>query len=61
MKADIRHLNEEGSQAVVEGTYAFSKPGTYFVVLRASSNRNSGSGDFYTQVPNLCRVRVVVK
>ncbi|OMF37969.1 hypothetical protein BK133_03005 [Paenibacillus sp. FSL H8-0548] len=61
VKAAIRHLNEEGSQAVVEGTYAFSKPGTYYVVLRAASNRNSGSGDFYTQVPNLCRVRVVVK
>ncbi|CAM4481504.1 hypothetical protein FHS16_004786 [Paenibacillus endophyticus] len=59
VKADIRHLNEEGSQAVIEGTYAFSMPGTYFVVLRAASNR-SGS-DLFTQVPNLCRVRVVVK
>lgn len=61
VKAAIRYLNEEGSQAVVDGTYAFSKPGTYFAVLRAASNRNSGSSDVYTQVPNLCRVRVVVK
>lgn len=61
VKAAISQLNEVGSQAVVEGTYVFSKPGTYFTVLRAASNRESGSSDIYTQLPNLCRVRVVVK
>ncbi|WP_139997318.1 hypothetical protein [Paenibacillus paridis] len=60
VKAAIRHLNEQGSQAVVEEKHVFSKPGTYFVVLRAASNRSKSSG-VYTQVPNLCRVRVVVK
>ncbi|WP_212758522.1 hypothetical protein [Paenibacillus sinopodophylli] len=61
VKAELLHLNEERSQAKANETYVFSKPGTYFVVLRAASNRKSGYNDFYTQVPNLSRVRVVVK
>lgn len=52
---------EEGSQAVVEAAYAFNKPGTYFPVLRAASEREGKSSDLYTQVLNLCRVRVVVQ
>ncbi len=42
-------------------TYAFSKPGTYFPALRATSQRQ---GDFKTRIAriqNLGRVRVVVK
>lgn len=49
------------SRMTVKATYAFSKPGTYFPVLRASSHR---SGDFKTQfarIQNIGRVRVVVK
>jgi hypothetical protein len=57
----ISRVNEEGSQAVVEAAYAFNKPGTYFPVLRAASDREGNSGDLYTQVLNLARVRVVVK
>lgn len=58
--AAVNHINEEGSQAVVETTYAFSKPGTFFPVLRASSNREGNCSDLNTQVVNLYRVRVVV-
>jgi hypothetical protein len=54
-------INEDCSQAVVESSYVFSKPGTYFPVLRAASNREGNASDLYTQVMNLCRVRVVVK
>lgn len=59
IQAILKHTNQEGSQAVVETTYSFSMPGTYFPVLRAASNRE-GSSDLYTNVLNLCRVRVVV-
>jgi hypothetical protein len=59
--AEIMHINEEGSRAAVEATYSFSKLGTYFPVLRAVSSRLGDSSDIYTQVMNLCRVRVVVK
>lgn len=57
--AILKHSNEEGSQAVVEATYSFSRPGIFFPVLRVASNRE-GSSDLYTNVLNLCRVRVVV-
>ena len=38
--------------------HAFSQPGTYFPVVRVTSNRTKG--DCYTRLRNLCRVRVVV-
>ncbi len=53
--------NNSFSRMVVKATYAFSKPGTYFPVLRGSSHRH---GDFkakFARIPNIGRVRVVVK
>ncbi len=53
--------NNSFSRMTVKATYAFSKPGTYFPVLRASSHRH---GDFkakFARIPNIGRVRVVVK
>jgi len=60
IESKIRYANEEGSKAVVEAAYAFSQAGTYYPVLRAASNREGNKNDIYTQVLNLCRVRVVV-
>jgi hypothetical protein len=42
-------------------THAFSKPGTYFPVLRAKSQREGDAGTPHTQVHNLGRVRVIVR
>ena len=50
-----------GSSVTVEATYAYSKPGTYFAVLRATSQREGDSKTPYARVQNLARVRVVVK
>lgn len=61
IEASSSSIHEDGTQAVVEASYAFSKPGTYFPVLRAASNRGGNADDSYTQVLNLGRVRVVVK
>ncbi|MDQ8734268.1 Tat pathway signal sequence domain protein [Paenibacillus sp. LHD-38] len=58
IEGTFSRVNEDGSQVVIEASYAFSKPGTYFPVLRAASSREGN--DKYTQVLNLCRVRVVV-
>jgi hypothetical protein len=44
-----------------EKTYTFSKPGTYFPVLRATSQREGNSDTPFTRIQNLGRVRVVVK
>jgi hypothetical protein len=51
--------NAEGTAARVRMTRVFEKPGTYFPALRVMSSRNSG--DLYTSVKNLARVRVVVE
>jgi len=48
-----------GTRATVTTSYAFSKPGTYFPVLRAGSQRNP-DGTLHARAMNLDRVRVVV-
>lgn len=51
--------SEDGSCAEVKKEYCFSRPGTYFPVMRAASNRTSG--DSFTRVLNMARVRVIVE
>jgi hypothetical protein len=41
--------------------YTFSKPGTYFCVLRVSSQREGDTNTPFTLIKNLARVRIVVK
>jgi hypothetical protein len=49
------------SRVALKTTYSFSKPGTYFPVLRATSQREGDPSTPYARVRNLGRVRVVVK
>ena len=42
-------------------THSFSKPGTYFTVLRATSQRQGDAQTPYGRIQNIARVRVVVK
>jgi hypothetical protein len=56
----IEPTDSSGTRATVKATYSFSKPGTYFVALRAASQRRSDS-TVYAQIENLARVRVVVE
>jgi hypothetical protein len=44
----------------VSGQYAYSKPGTYFALLRGFSHREGNVQTPYAQVENIARVRVVV-
>lgn len=53
---------KNGAQlAVSEFTHRFDKPGTYFVSVRVTSQRNGDAHDPFTQVKNLDRVRVIVE
>lgn len=54
-------LAASGANVSVKTTYSYAKPGTYFPVLRAASQRDGDSKTPYTRVQNLGRVRVVVK
>ena len=49
-----------GTRSTVTTTYSFTKPGTYFPALRAWSQRRPDNTP-YARLPNLARVRVVVK
>jgi hypothetical protein len=49
------------SHVTVKTSYSFSKPGTYFPALRATSQRQGDSTSLYARIRNLGRVRVVVK
>ncbi|MGO4373290.1 hypothetical protein AB4Z21_21495, partial [Paenibacillus sp. MCAF20] len=61
IEAAFSKMNEDATQVIVETSYRFFKPGTYYPVLRAASNREGDVNDPYTQVMNLGRVRVIVK
>ena len=50
-----------GTQVDLVTTHVFSKPGTYFPALRATSQRDGDERSPYGRIPNLGRVRVVVK
>jgi hypothetical protein len=45
----------------VKLAHRFERPGTYFVVLRASANRRGDPKDAFVLIKNLARVRVIVK
>jgi hypothetical protein len=45
----------------VKARYSYTRPGTYFAVLRATSQREGDPNTPYARIQNLARVRVVVK
>ena len=53
-------FTEVGENATATASHTFTAPGTYFAVCRVWLQRE-GSSDLYTQVPNLDRVRIIVK
>jgi hypothetical protein len=57
---DMVKLSHPSSTVSVEATSTFAAPGTYFTVVRVTSQRNGIAEMPYTQVQNLARVRVVV-
>ncbi len=59
--ADAEKLSDFKPTVTLKVTHTFSKPGTYFSVLRAASQREADSQTPYARIQNLARVRVVVK
>jgi hypothetical protein len=53
--------NSSFSRVTLKTTHVFSKPGTYFPVLRAASQRQGDFKTRYCRIHNLGRVRVVVQ
>jgi len=57
----LSEMDPDGTKAMVEAVYSFTKPGTYFPGLRVKAQRNGNEKDIFTQVKNLDRVRVIVE
>jgi hypothetical protein len=60
-KAKLVPLDKSASKVAISTKHIFLKPGTYFVTLRVSAQRNGDPTTPFTQIQNLDRVRVVVK
>ena len=56
-----RGLNSSQEKMTISRTHSFSEPGTYFVTVRAVSQRNGNMETPFTRIQNLDRVRIVVK
>ena len=54
-------VGEGANRVSVSITHAFDKPGTYFTALRGMSQRQGDKETLYARIPNLGRVRVVVR
>lgn len=59
--AEKAKLRAPAPAAVLATRHVFTKPGTYFVTLRAYSQRSGSMTTPYARLPNLARVRVVVQ
>jgi hypothetical protein len=53
-------LTQIGPVLNLDATHTFTQPGTYFPVVRVSSQRNGDTSTQYGLIQNLARVRVVV-
>ena len=54
-------FSADGGKAEFDTKMSFSKAGTHFPTLRVYSQRDGNAKDKFTYIPNLARVRVVVK
>ncbi|MGC4054534.1 MAG: hypothetical protein QM757_36100 [Paludibaculum sp.] len=54
-------LAGEGAEVAVKLQHAYTRPGTWFAVLRATSQREGDGASPYARIGNLARVRVVVR
>ena len=62
LKGDVTPTDRDGVKgASAELVCRLSKPGTYFVSARVSSQRDGDESDLFTQVLNLDRARVIVE
>lgn len=54
-------VNTDGSRVEFDTVFSFDKVGTYFPTIRLHSERKGNANTTYTRIPNIGKVRVVVK
>ena len=57
----VEELGSPRPKVVLSATHAYAQPGTYFAVLRGTSQRQGDTRTPYGRVQNLARVRVIVR
>jgi hypothetical protein len=57
---DGEHFTDGALAKAIRRSYAFDKPGTYFITWRAGAQRKDAMGTPFARTMNLARVRVVV-
>ncbi|ONH60127.1 hypothetical protein CcI49_12010 [Frankia sp. CcI49] len=58
---DQSEIDNPGSTVQTSISHAFTRPGTYFAVVRVTSERNGDAAAPYTLVQNIARARVIVR
>jgi hypothetical protein len=58
---DGSRLDKADSTVRLTASHTFTKPGTYFAVVRVTSQQQGDTKAAYTLVQNLGRVRIVVR
>jgi hypothetical protein len=53
--------NADGSHVEFSATVRYDKPGTYFPTVRVYSQRNGDARETFTMIPNLSKVRIIVR
>ncbi|ONH22564.1 hypothetical protein BL253_35365 [Pseudofrankia asymbiotica] len=59
--AESSRIGDVDSSVQLATTHTFAKPGTYFVAVRVTSQKEGDAKAAYTLVQNLGRVRIVVR
>jgi hypothetical protein len=57
----VEQLGSPRPKVVLSATHVYTQPGTYFAVLRGTSQRQGDTRTPYGRVQNLARVRVIVR
>lgn len=61
VKGVFSEMTPDGAKAKIRADYVFRFKGVYFPTLRIKSQKQGNAGDIFTQIKNICRVRVIVE
>ena len=57
----VERLDAPQASVSLSRTHSYPRPGTYFAVLRAASNRDGDLNTAYARIQNIARVRIIVE
>jgi len=61
VNAELTTSNKKASTITLKSSHSFARPGTYFATVKVTTQRQGNDKTPFARIPNLSRVRVVVK